>query len=160
MRTYPRCTSHSKLQSPKKRRRASKKVSEAQISLLVPLVTTEDAPTATAAAGETEEEPRESIWDSRMMKKTVDSITSKAKIECLHCGMVATCDSIKLACNAAKKRRHGMRACVADYSDHCTELCNLLKKIVAAAAAKKCTLGKKSMTSLSNKHRPSNPETK
>ena len=63
----------------------------------------EDAPKATAAAGETEEDPLESIWDCDKMKRTADPVGYKEKIECLHCGMVATFNSTKFVHHEATK---------------------------------------------------------
>ena len=52
------------------------------------------------------------------MKKTVDPITKKLKIECLHFGVAAVCNSTKLAYHAAKKRGGDTRACVVEYSEY------------------------------------------
>ena len=73
--------------------------------MIMASVSTNDAPTATATARATEEESLESISDCDHVKKTVDSIRHKAKMEFLRCGMVDIFNSTKLTRYAEKKRR-------------------------------------------------------
>ena len=101
-------------------------------------VNTVDTLTVTATTRTTDNSLLESIWDCDKMKKTVDPVTNKAKKECLHCGMVAACNSTKLTHHAAKKRGGDTRVHVEDHLDHCTKLHNdSFNKIVVAVAARK-----------------------
>ena len=73
-----------------------------------------------------------------MTKKTVEAITFKVKMECLNFGVVAICNSTKLAHHSAKKRGGDIRSCTADHSCHYTK-CHkdILNKIVAMKVARK-----------------------
>ena len=77
------------------------------------------------------------------MKKKVETITSKVKMECLHYGVVAVCESTKLVCHAAKERGGNMISYAADHSEHFSKCCNdLLTNIVTATATRKNMIGK------------------
>ena len=51
-----------------------------------------DDTTVLGTAMETDAEPLQSIWDCHVMIKTVESITKKPKMKCLHCHVVAVCN--------------------------------------------------------------------